>query len=128
MGYKRVPTIHTLDKIPDEDGLIVRMKGVKFGRVKEILRLTGEDRDMGEEEMSRIQEIFIDGLVSWNLMDENDVQVPLTLAAVDDQDFDFILKIISEWMGVMTGVSDELGKDSPSIAQFPGQPVTMEAL
>lgn len=125
MGYKKVPVIHTLTDIPGEDGLIVRLKSISFGKVRRLIRLSDSE---DESSMDEISEQFVQALVSWNLEDENDQPVPTTLEGVEDQDFDFIMKIVSAWLDRLTGPSEELGKGSQPGAQFPGQPLTMELL
>lgn len=127
MGYRRIPTIYTLDKIKGEDGLVVRMKGISFGKVRRLIALL--DGDTGNDEvMGAISDQLVANLVSWNLEDERGVPVPETAQGIDDQDFDLILKIIENWLDQITGPDAELGKGSPSGASFPGQPLTMEAL
>lgn len=127
MGYRRIPTIYTLDKIKGEDGLVVRMKGISFGKVRRLIALL--DGDTGNDAvMGAISDQLVANLVSWNLEDERGVPVPETAQGIDDQDFDLILKIIENWLDQITGPDAELGKGSPSGASFPGQPLTMEAL
>jgi hypothetical protein len=77
--------------------------------------------------MEEISAQLGNALVSWNLEDE-DGPVPATLEAIEEQDFSLIMSVVNSWLSAITGVSDDLGKDSPSGPQFPGQPVTMEAL
>jgi hypothetical protein len=126
MGYRRVPVIHTIDSIPGEDGLVVRMKGIPFGRVRKLLALLDDDSDQAA--LDGIATLFVANLVSWNLEDEGGVPVPASVEGVDDQDFGLVLKMVNAWLDGMTGVSDDLGKGSLSGEKFPGQPLTMEAL
>ena len=124
MGYRKVPTIHTLNDIEGEEGLIVRMKSISFGKVLRLTRLTDSEDDSTMEE---IISQFLDALVSWNLEDDNG-PIDTTKQAVEDQDFDFVMKIVHSWLDRMTGPGAELGKGSSSGVKFPGQPLTMEAL
>lgn len=126
MGYRRVPTIYTLNEIPGEDGLIVRMKTISFGKVRRLISLMENDND--DNVMDEISAQVSKNLVSWNLVDENEDEIPATVEGIDDQDFDLILKIVNAWLDAITGVSKDLGKDSSSGAKFPGEPLTMEAL
>lgn len=127
MGYRKIPTIHTIDDVKDEPGLIVRVKGVSFGKVRKLLTLvSSEEKD--ELVVDKIASMLADNLVSWNLEDEHGTPVPPVLAALDDLEFDFVMKVVNTWLDRMTGTGDELGKDSKSGDRFPGQPVTMEAL
>lgn len=126
MGYRRVPVIHTLDDIEGERGLVVRVKSVSFGKVRRLLKLM--DDDTGDQNvMDEISSQLASSLVSWNLEDE-DGPVPATREAIEEQDFELVMKIVNSWLTQVTGVSDDLGKDSPNGQRFPGQPVTMEAL
>jgi hypothetical protein len=126
MGYKRVPTIYTLDKVPGEDGLVVRMKTISFGKVRRLISLMGDDNN-DENVMDAISGQMAKNLVSWNLEDDNG-EVEASSDGIDAQDFDLILKIVNSWLDAITGVSEDLGKDSSNGGKFPGQPVTMEAL
>jgi hypothetical protein len=127
VGYRKTPTIHTIDDIEGEEGLIVRMQGISFGKVRQITALLGDDSDDGEA-MGEIAKLTVSKLVSWNLEDGEGVPVPVTLEGFESQEFDLILKVVNAWLDRMTGVSADLGKGSPSGESFPGQPVTMEAL
>jgi len=121
MGYRKVPTIYTLDDINGEDGLIVRMKGIRVGKLR---RLISNDSD---DNVGEVLDLLLEGLVSWNLEDENG-PVPMTLEGLESQELPMITAIVDSWTDKVTGVSDELGKDSPAGEKFPGQPLTMEAL
>ena len=126
MGYRRVPVIHTIDDVPDEEGFIYRMKGISFGKVRQMIKLLDDEEN--KESVDEVAKRFVESLVSWNLEDEEGTPVPPTTEGVDDQDFDFILKLVNHWMDRLTGPDEDLGKDSSSGEKFPGQPLTMEAL
>ena len=125
MGYRKVPTIHTIDDIPGEDGLIVRMQGISFGKVRRVTALLDDEGDGALEEIGKL---VVSKLVSWNLEDGDGRAIPVTIEEFDELDFQLVLKLVNAWLDRMTGVSDDLGKDSSSGVKFPGQPVTMEAL
>jgi hypothetical protein len=127
MGYRRVPVIYTLDKIPGEEGLIVRMKTISFGKVRRIIALM-DDETGDDSVMDEISDQVSKALVSWNLEAEDGTEVPATGEGMEGQDFDLVLKIVNSWLDAITGVSKDLGKDSSSGEKFPGQPLTMEAL
>lgn len=127
MGFLKVPTIYTLTfEGTDYDGLIVRMKGLSVGRIRRLMRATGEG-ETEDQAVGEILELLAEGLVSWNLEDENG-PVPPTAAGLEDQDFAFILTLSNDWLDQVTGVDEKLGKDSGSGETFPGRPLTMEAL
>lgn len=125
MGYRKVPTIHTIDDIAGEDGLIVRLQGISFGKVRRVTSLLDNE---GDGALGEIGELVVSKLVSWNLEDEHGQPIPVTQEEFDELDFALVLKIVNAWLDRMTGVGDDLGKDSSSGVKFPGQPVTMEAL
>jgi len=124
MGYRKVPTIYTLD-LPQYEGLSVRMKSISFGKVRKLIAAT-ETADDGN--FDELLASIGNGIVSWNLEDENGAEIPATEDALNDQDFEFVLDIVQAWLGCMVGVSEDLGKGLTNGSQFPGQPVTMEAL
>lgn len=130
MGYRRVPTIHTLDSIPEEEGLVVRMASIRLGKLRRLMKLTA-DESAGDESISEILELFGQSLISWNLEDfETGAPVPTTREGIDDQETELVMRIVEAWMDQMTGTDgpNDLGKDSTSGGQFPGRPLTMEAL
>lgn len=129
MGYRRIPTIYTLDSIKGEDGLIVRMKAIKLGKLRRLMQLTA-DESADDTSVGEILDLFQESLVSWNLEGEDGVPIPITKEGVDDQEIEPIMKIVEAWMDRMTGTEgkNDLGKGSTSGEKFPGQPLTMEAL
>lgn len=130
MGYRRVPTIYTLDDIPEEDGLIVRMSSIRLGKLRRLMQLTSSE-DSDDEATGQILDLFQESLVSWNLEDfEDGLPVPTTMVGVEDQEVELIMRIVGAWMDRMTGTNGpgDLGKDSISGEKFPGAPVMMEAL
>lgn len=129
MGYRRVPTIYTLDEVKDEKGLIVRMASIRLGKLRKLMELTADDSN--DDGVGGILDLFTESLVSWNLEDfETGAPVPTSRTAVEDQEFDLIMKIVEAWMERMTGTDGpgDLGKGSTDGEKFPGRPLTMEAL
>ena len=126
MGYRRIPTVHTLDSIKGEEGLVVRMKSIRLGKLRKMMKLSAES----EQESEELFVMFQESLISWNLEDENGHPVPTTMDGVDDQEPELIMAIVEEWMDRLTGTNGpgDLGKDSTAGEKFPGQPLTMEAL
>ena len=134
MGYRKVPTIYTITDIPGEDGLVVRLKAIKIGKLRKLMAVVdSDDDDIEQEQLDEIFKLLEQGLVSWNLEHEDEdsgewVPTPSNMDGINDQELPLIMKILSAWLENMTGVDDELGKDSSSGASFPGRPLTMEAL
>jgi hypothetical protein len=130
MGYRRIPTIHTIDNIEGEEGLVVRMSSIRLGKLRRLMALTDEESG-GENSITEILTLFQENLVSWNLENfEDGTPIPATMEGVETQEADFILNIVSAWMDRMTGTDgpNDLGKGSTDGGQFPGRPLTMEAL
>lgn len=129
MGYRRIPTIYTFDNIPDEDGLIVRMKSIRFGKLRRLIALTDDD-EADDVAITEIVQLMAESLVSWNLEDEEGNPVPANEEGLCDQDLDFIMKIVDAWTDRLTGSDgpNDLGKDSTDGGKFPGRPLMMEAL
>lgn len=109
------------------EGLNVRIKSIKFGKVRRMIALMDDD-EKDVEVMDEISTLLADSLVSWDLQEEDGSPVPTTLEAIDDLEFAEVIDLVNKWLDHMTGPSDELGKGSPSGASFPGRPLTMEAL
>lgn len=140
MGYNKVPTIYELHfEDPELDGLVIRMKAVKIGKVRKLLRLLNSEQGHSDEQMDEMFKLMADGLVSWNLeecddegnpvlIDGRPVPIPATIEGIEDQEFPFILQILNTWMEGMTGISEDLGKGSGSGVTSPVPLPTMETL
>lgn len=130
MGYIKVPRIYDLEFEGDREGLVVRMKGIKFGKVRRLLSVLGgdQDADLSDEDIETVFSELLDNIVSWNMEDEEGVPIPVTRESLEDEEFRDILDIFGKWLEVLTGPSDDLGKDSASGATFPVALPTMEAL
>lgn len=128
MGYRKIPTIYELVfEDPDYEGLEVRCKALKLGRVRKLMSVVGKS-EMTNDELAALFGILEEGLISWNLEDENGDPVPATREGIDDQEVPFILDIVDTWLDGMTGVSEDLGKGSDSGETFPVALPTMETL
>lgn len=125
MGYTRVPTIYTLDKIKGREGLEVRVKGLKIGPMRKLLKVLDSDDSEIEDLMDECLGIFVKNFVSWNAVDEQGQPVEFS---GEDLELEELLEIVSAWIGVMTGPDEDLGKDSTSGESFPAPPLTTEAL
>ena len=130
MGYRRIPTVYTLDSIPEEDGLVVRMSSIRLGKLRRLMKLTSDDSS-GDEGVGEILDLFAESIISWNLEDfDSGAPVPVTREGIEEQEVELVMRIVEAWMGEMTGTDgpNDLGKDSTSGEKFPGRPLTMEAL
>lgn len=127
MGYRKVPTIYDLEFEGALEGLNVRVKSVKFGKVRRLIALMDSD-EKDVEVMEEITKSLVDAIVSWDYQDEHGNDIPATAEGIDELEFADVLAIVNAWLDKITGPTEELGKDSPSGSPFPGQPATMEAL
>lgn len=129
MGYRKTPIIYTLEFDGEHEGLVVRMKSMKIGVMRKIIRLIDSDDDNTGAVLDHMVEQVAKGLVSWNMEDyETGEPIPATLESVDELDYQVLKMILDKWLDLVTGPSEELGKDSPAGGSFPGQPLTMEAV
>lgn len=130
MGYRRVPTIYTLDSVREEEGLIVRMASIRLGKMRRLMALTS-DSAADDDGITEILNLFGESLISWNLEDfETGAPVPTTREAIEEQEIELVMRIVEAWMERMTGTDGpaDLGKGSTDGEKFPGRPLTMEAL
>lgn len=127
MARRKIPRIYDLAFDGDLAGLNVRIKSIKFGKVRKLITLMDED-DKDVQVMDEISRMLADAIVSWDLQEEDGTPVEPSQEALDDLEFDEVIAIVNKWLDHITGPGDELGKDSPSGASFPVPPLTMEAL
>lgn len=125
MGYRKIPKIYTLVLDGDLEGLIVRMKGLKLGQMRSLLAIMDDEDSRTLDELPKFLARHI---VSWNLEDEQGQPIPADESGLNELEVEEVLILSNKWMDELTGVKEDLGKGSPSGDQFPGQPVTMEAL
>lgn len=126
MGYRKSPTVHTLTFDGTSlEGLVIRMKGLKLGEMRRLGKIMDDDDSKTLEELPAF---MVRSILSWNLEDEDGTEMPVSTESFDELEIEDVLNIANKWMDVMVGPDDDLGKDSPSGDQFPGRPVTMEAL
>lgn len=128
MGYRKIPTIHTLDKIEGCEGLVVRLKGLKVGKLRALIRIMDSEEQGIAEVLDEVFGLLEESAVSWTMEDEGGVPIAFDRAGIESLELGEIMGVLGSWLDKMTGTSEELGKDSTSGANFPGQPLTMEAL
>lgn len=143
MGYKKQRKIFKLSFTGDEEleGLEVFTNSLSVGQMLDLVKLAdaagmvGGDAErvdtdkLSPENIAAVESMikyFAKALRSWNLEDEDGKKVPATLKGVQDQDLDFVLRLIGEWMTAVGGVDKGLGKDSTSGRPFPEVSIPME--
>ncbi len=139
MGYVRKRTVYRLVWEDDHDlaGLIVQVGALNTGQLVDLTtgaaRLTdvmagGAPSAEDAAVMNTMFGAFADSLVGWNLERENGTAVPPTLSGVREQDAQFTLALIGEWMKAAGGVPAPLGGSSTSGGIFPEASLPMEPL
>lgn len=128
MGYKKVPTIYTIDKIDGAEGLTVRLKGLKVGKLRKLIRILEADERALADILDEVFDLLSENAVSWTLEDEDGTPVEFDREGIEELELPQIFSLLGSWMDKMTSIGDDLGKDSTSGESFPGLPVTMEAL
>lgn len=127
MARRRIPRIYELTFDGDLEGLHVKVKSIRFGKVRQLMALLDED-DKDMEAMEAISRLLAESIVAWDFEDEDGRPIEPSLEAIDELEFTEVMAIVNKWLDEITGPGDELGKGSNSGASFPGRPVTMEAL
>lgn len=145
MGFKREKKIFKLvwPEGDENHGLEVRATSCSTGDLIHIMGLVkavkaAEKDDQSDASLDMIDTLFgafAKCLVGWNLEDDALTEdgpvtqpVPATKSGLESQDLDFVMSIISAWMGAVSAVGEEEGKGSASGEQFPEASLPMEAL
>ncbi len=137
-GYRHQPKEYRLT-FEDYPGLEIVTRSVSTGRLVKLMRmavrlqskdltdaseLTSEDADAVEALFSG----FAKALKWWNLQDDEGRPVPATREGVEDQEFDFVLSLVNDWIEAVAGTPGDLGKGSNSGPQFPEVSLPMAPL
>ncbi len=107
------------DDEPDHElhGAVIRMKRLSIRDLEELSRMDlpeGDDDDaVDSSTMMRIIDRLIDGLVSWNLVDDDGEDRPATREELES-DATLALAILEKWMDVAGSVSGPLERRSSS--------------
>ncbi len=118
MGFKVKKKLYKL-VFADEDmqGLEVTMTSVPTGHLLRLQELssagsTAVAKDSGT--FRELIELLAGAMLSWNLEDDDDQAVPVSVESLLAQDPDFLMEIISAWTIAITGVSAPLDGGSTS--------------
>jgi hypothetical protein len=133
MGFKKPVTIYKLlFEGTEYDGLEIHTKSLSVGEMQEITRTSagisekGISTALGKVEASEeVLQRFADSILMWNLEEDDGTPIEPTLKNVLEQEAAFVNAIVTAWMEATTGVSVELGKDSPSGETFPEASIPM---
>lgn len=129
MGFKAKKKLYRLI-FADEDmaGLEVTMTSVPMGDLLSLQQLDPKRAASDPAEFRELLEIFAGAMLEWNLEDDNDQPVPITVDAFLKQDIDFIFEIITQWSTAVSGVSAPLDGGSTSGATSLEASIPMDVL
>ena len=114
----------------DEDmaGLEVTMTSVPMGDLLKLQQLDPKSAAQNPEEFRKLLEIFAGAMLEWNLDDDNDQPVPISVDSFLKEDIDFIFEIIKAWSDAVAGVSAPLDGGSTSGGTSPEASIPMDTL
>lgn len=132
MGFERPGKQFTLAfEEARYNGLVVKMGFLTTGQFLEVTGLASavQQDDLAKQaaEVRQLIEITASRLVSWNLEDLGQ-PVPATVAGLMDQDFGFVMDIVTAWLSAIAGVSPPLPGSSSAGGKSPEGSIPMEPL
>lgn len=110
MGFKRTKRLSLDFKGTALEGLEVECRPPTLGALAFAAELKG--RDLTAPEFKQLVEMFADGLVSWNYLDDNDQPIPATYEQLLKCDDEMAFGIVDAWMDRVTGVDAPLDVSS----------------
>jgi hypothetical protein len=121
MGFKRSTLVLEFAD-PEFDGLEVRCRRMSMGQALDIDELIGGK--ITRERISALVKMIADGVLSWNLLDDNDVPVPATVEGLMEQDPVFVLGLARAWLKTATDIpspleSSSVGGDTSLVESIP---------
>ena len=106
---RKVYTLH-FEEYP---GMEIKASSVSMGQLLQVSDMADRARaGSGLAEVHGLLELFASRLVSWNLVDDIEQDIPLTLDGMLTLDTDLVLAAVLAWFGAMTQVDESLGKAS----------------
>ncbi len=129
MGYKAKKKLYGLTFTdPDMDGLRVVMTSVPMGDLMKLQQLDPKRAAKDPEEFAELLKIFAGAMLEWNLEDDNDQPIAISVDEFLKQDIDFIFAIIEAWSTAVSGVSAPLDGGSTSGASALEASMQMDTL
>jgi hypothetical protein len=122
MGYRPKP-FRILDlefDDPELEGLEVKMRSVS---VKEQISL-----DAGTLTNAQLIDLMADRMVSWNVLDDNGIVMPIVRDSLVELGFDFAGDILRAWRRAIVGIKLDLGKESSNGDNLMEESMPMESL
>lgn len=120
MGYSRKGTILQLVfEDPEMEGLVVQAKKPSMGGMLDTVSFQDlaniDPTRLSPQDAKRLREMFeFFGafLVKWNLEDEDGTPIPCNIDGLLSQDAEFVLSIITAWLGVVGNIATPLKEGS----------------
>jgi hypothetical protein len=124
MGYQR-PTLRLVFDDPEMEGLTVRARRLTIGRFTDLLNLSGADL---KDESTRVEltKVVMEGVIGWDLEDEDGVPVPVTPEGFLGQDTPFVQAMTRAMIQANRGIPAPLERLSPAGGQSLEQSMPME--
>jgi hypothetical protein len=128
-GFKRKNKAYRLKFVDsDLDGLEIVMRSVSTGRILELQEMatvtnaaiaaaqdgTDGGTSVDPAMVRKMVEMVAGAMISWNLEDDDDVPVPITVEGLLDQEIDFLMQIVMAWTEAIAGVAAPLEPGSTS--------------
>lgn len=112
----------------DLAGLEVTMTSVSMGKLLHLQEMSDRADEVARDgaQFREVVEVLAGAMLSWNLDDDFDQPVPVTVDGILTQDPDFIMAIITAWTKAISGVAAPLGEGSTSGGPSPAPSVPME--
>jgi hypothetical protein len=129
MSYKRKNYRLTWPEGHVRHGLNVVMRGMSIDDMNMVTAFKGVSKDDIEgsaELLSSIAELLAGKMVSWDLTEDDDTPVPVSVETIRREDLTMVMEILNAWTDAAVGVKASLGKDSNSGSTFPEESIPME--
>jgi hypothetical protein len=116
MGFKPPKKLYKLSfDDPEYAGLEIYARSLSIEKFLAVSRLSDELKNKDDKEAESIVNdlftSFVKSVDHWNIEDDNDKPVPLSLKGLKSLDYDFVVSVIRAWLAAMANVDPSLGKD-----------------
>lgn len=129
-GYKRQRKIFKLRfEDPDMDGLIVRCRSTSVREFLDIQTMAEAAKGDNSDDMVTMKMLlatFATVILDWNMQEEDGTPIDPSSETLLDEDFGFVMTMITAWMEAMAGVAKDLGKASTPAATPPAESMLLE--
>lgn len=131
MGYKPKPKIFRLRFAdPEFEGLVIEAKSPSMGDFLDMSGLAEIDISAASvedvAEVNSLFELFVDSVQKWNLEDDDDQPMPVSVKSLRSLDLHFVMSMIEAWMAAVQGASPDLSQPSVGGQPYPEASIPME--